>query len=152
MNRFKRALLQAVALIVIGFVVAFAHNALSVNGINPFRRIADVPVMGGPDAREDEGIRFIDLDEVVAYMDMDVVLLDARTEAEYEEEKQQFLEEQEVAFDYVYVDLLQGQEREEVLEQIRRWNPATSFPTVVVDDGMCVVGYKPERIKAALGL
>jgi glutaredoxin-like protein NrdH len=64
----------------------------------------------------------------------------------------QFLEEQGVAFDFVYVDLLKGQERAEALEQIRQWNPATSFPTVVVDDSLYVVGYKPERIKEVLGL
>ena len=62
------------------------------------------------------------------------------------------LEEQGVAFDYVYVDLLEGQERKEVLDQVRRWNPATSFPTVVIDDSQCVVGYKPETIKEVLGL
>ena len=64
----------------------------------------------------------------------------------------QFLESQGVAFDYAYVDLLHGQEREEVLTVVRRWNPATSFPTIVVDDSKCVVGYKKEELKEALGL
>lgn len=64
----------------------------------------------------------------------------------------QFLEDQGVNFDYVYVDLLQGQERKDVLDQIRRWNPKTSFPTTVVDDAKCVVGYKPDEIMEALGL
>jgi len=64
----------------------------------------------------------------------------------------QFLEDQEVAFDYAYVDLLRGQEREEVLTVVRQWNPATSFPTIVVDDAKCVVGYKKEELKEALGL
>jgi len=64
----------------------------------------------------------------------------------------QFLEDQGVAFDYIYVDLLRGQEREEAVTQIRRWNPATSFPTIVIDDSRCVVGYKPEKLEEALGL
>jgi len=64
----------------------------------------------------------------------------------------QFLENEGIAFDYVYVDLLKGQERQEALEQVRPWNPAVSFPTVVVDDSRCVVGYKPEKLKEALGL
>jgi glutaredoxin-like protein NrdH len=63
-----------------------------------------------------------------------------------------FLEDQGIAFDYIYVDLLSGQEREEVLTRVRRWNLKTSFPTIVVDDSRCVVGYKPEQIKEALGL
>ena len=57
-----------------------------------------------------------------------------------------------MAFDYVYVDLLKGQEREEAVTQIRRRNPATSFPTILIDDSRCVVGYKPEKLKEALGL
>lgn len=64
----------------------------------------------------------------------------------------QFLEDRGVQFDYVYVDLLQGQEREEAKEQVRRWNPAVSFPTVVVDDDQCVVGYKPDMLEEVLGL
>ena len=64
----------------------------------------------------------------------------------------QFLEDQGVAFDYVYVDLLKGQEREEAIGQVRRWNPAVSFPTVVVSDEQCVVGYKTEKLKEVLGL
>jgi len=64
----------------------------------------------------------------------------------------QFLEEQGVAFDFVYVDLLVGGEREEAMAQVRQWNPALSFPTLVVDDAQCVVGAKPDQIREVLGL
>ena len=64
----------------------------------------------------------------------------------------QFMESQGVSFEYVYVDLVHGQEREQVLAQVRQWNPATSFPTVVIDDAQCVVGYKPDQLKEILGL
>jgi glutaredoxin-like protein NrdH len=64
----------------------------------------------------------------------------------------QFLEDQGVTFDYVYVDLIHGQEREEVKERVREWNPSVSFPTIVIDDSECVVGYKPEALKEVLGL
>ena len=63
-----------------------------------------------------------------------------------------FLEDQGVQFDYVYVDKLKGQERAEAVEQVRRWNSAVSFPTVVVGDATCVVGYKPNKLKEVLGL
>jgi glutaredoxin len=62
------------------------------------------------------------------------------------------LEDHGVTFDYVYVDLLQGEEREEVLRRVRRWNPSASFPTLVIDDARSVVGYRPEEIKEVLGL
>ncbi len=63
-----------------------------------------------------------------------------------------FLEEQDVEFNYVYVDKLQGQERKDAIEQVRCWNSAVSFPTVVVGENQCVIGYKPEKLKEALGL
>lgn len=62
------------------------------------------------------------------------------------------LEREGVAFDYIYVDLLQGVEREEAVAQVRRWNPALSFPTLVVDGVRCVVGYRPEEIEEVLEL
>lgn len=64
----------------------------------------------------------------------------------------QFLEDQNVKFDYVYVDLLKGQEREAAVEQVRRWNSAVSFPTVIIGNDRCVVGYKPDQLKEALEL
>lgn len=64
----------------------------------------------------------------------------------------QFLEDQGVEFDFVYVDLLQGQEREEAIEQVRSWNSAVSFPTVVIDDSQCIVGYKQKEIEEVLEL
>jgi glutaredoxin-like protein NrdH len=64
----------------------------------------------------------------------------------------QFLEDADVSFDFFYVDLLQGADRQEVLERIRPWNPSLSFPTVVVDDAESVIGYKPAALQEALGL
>jgi len=64
----------------------------------------------------------------------------------------EFLESQGVKFDYVYVDLLHGHEREEALAQVTQFNSARSFPTVVVDGNQCVVGYKPQELAEVLGL
>lgn len=63
----------------------------------------------------------------------------------------QFLEEQGVTFDFFYVDLLEGAEREAVIEQVRRWNPLVSFPTLVFDGARAIVGFRPDEIKEALG-
>lgn len=64
----------------------------------------------------------------------------------------QLLEEQGVSFDYVYVDLLRSVEREDVLAEVRKFNPAGSFPTTVVDGFQCIVGFHPEDIKEMLSL
>jgi glutaredoxin len=64
----------------------------------------------------------------------------------------QLLEENDVAFDYTYLDLLEGEERRKAIEEVRKWNPSVNFPTVVIDDDECIVGFEPEKIKEKLGL
>jgi glutaredoxin len=64
----------------------------------------------------------------------------------------QFLEESDVAFDFVYVDLLQGDERKEAIAEVRRWNKAGSFPTVIVDGERAVVGFRKDDLANVLGL
>ncbi len=53
-----------------------------------------------------------------------------------------------VAFDYAFVDLLQGADQEAALGEIRKVNPACSFPTLVVN-GQCIVGYQEGKIREA---
>lgn len=57
-----------------------------------------------------------------------------------------------VAYDYVYLDLLTSGEQEQAMEQVRRWNPGESFPTLVFNDSSCVLGFDEEKIKAAVKL
>ena len=56
-----------------------------------------------------------------------------------------------IQYEVVDVDLLTGDERKAILEDIRRFNPECSFPTIVIGDKV-VVGYKEQEIKEALGL
>jgi len=65
----------------------------------------------------------------------------------------EFLEAEGIAFNFVYVDLLDGEERDAVKAEVRQWNPRASFPTVVIDGGEhCVVGAKTDSVKEVLGL
>jgi len=61
------------------------------------------------------------------------------------------LSECTVEYDFVDVDLLEGEERKAILEDVRGFNPKCSFPTIVIG-GKVIVGYKEEDIKEALGL
>ena len=61
------------------------------------------------------------------------------------------IEDLDADYDYVYVDLLKGEEREEVVEMIKKWNPQVSFPTLVINDDKTIVGFKEEEIKEAIG-
>jgi glutaredoxin-like protein NrdH len=64
-----------------------------------------------------------------------------------------FLDDNDVEYDFVYVDLLEeGEEKDQAMEIVRKWNPRRSFPTVVIDDAKSVVGFKPELLKEELGL
>jgi len=55
-----------------------------------------------------------------------------------------------VEFYYTDVDLLKGKEKEEAMEAIKRHNPKCSFPTIVIDDKKCIVGYAQDEIKREL--
>ena len=62
-----------------------------------------------------------------------------------------FLGECTIKYDFVDVDLLQGEERAAVLEDVKKFNPKCSFPTIVIGDKV-IVGYKENEIKEALGI
>lgn len=61
------------------------------------------------------------------------------------------LDELGVAYDYVYVDLLDRAGQEKAMAEVRRWNPNESFPTLVFNDASCVLGYDEAKIRAAVG-
>ncbi len=62
----------------------------------------------------------------------------------------QLLNDLGVEYDYVFVDLLQGQDRDEAIALIQKWNPDLSFPTLIVNDKRSIVGFKESDIKEVL--
>lgn len=62
-----------------------------------------------------------------------------------------FLGECGLQYDFTDVDLLQGDERARILDEVRKFNPNCSFPTIIIGDKV-IVGHKEDEIKAALGL
>ena len=61
------------------------------------------------------------------------------------------LDDNQVPYDVVEVDLCPMEEREDVINEVRKYNPATSFPTLIIGDKV-IVGYREMEIKEALGL
>ncbi|MFA5162448.1 MAG: glutaredoxin family protein [Elusimicrobiales bacterium] len=49
-------------------------------------------------------------------------------------------------YDFVYVDQLDGEEKQKAVEALLKHNPAKSFPTLVAG-GKCIIGYQEERVK-----
>lgn len=60
------------------------------------------------------------------------------------------LEDLGVEYEYIYVDLLEGDERNNVVEEVKKWNSQLSFPTLVIDDDKTIVGFNEEGIREAL--
>ena len=56
-----------------------------------------------------------------------------------------------VDYYYIDVDLLEGKEKEKVKNDLIRWNPQCSFPTLVINNDKCIVGYKEKETKEAIG-
>lgn len=63
----------------------------------------------------------------------------------------EFLEALGVAYDYEYVDHLESEEKDRAIREITTWNPSCSFPTMVINNERCIVGYKENEIRGALG-
>jgi glutaredoxin-like protein NrdH len=61
------------------------------------------------------------------------------------------LDECTIAYEFTDVDLLKGKERSAILEDVKKFNPNCSFPTIIIGDKV-IVGYKEKEIKEALGL
>jgi glutaredoxin-like protein NrdH len=62
-----------------------------------------------------------------------------------------FLNDCAVEYDFTDVDLLEGEERAAILEDVKKWNPRCSFPTIIIGDKV-IVGHREDEIREALGL
>jgi glutaredoxin len=62
-----------------------------------------------------------------------------------------FLDDCTIKYDFVDVDLTKGDERKAILEDVKKFNPKCSFPTIIIGEKV-IVGYKEDEIKGALGL
>jgi glutaredoxin-like protein NrdH len=61
------------------------------------------------------------------------------------------LREMGVAFDFAYVDLLEGKEQDDAMNQVEKFNPHGSFPTLVINDKLAIIGFREQEIREALG-
>ena len=60
-----------------------------------------------------------------------------------------FLDECRVEYSFTDVDLLSGEERKAILDDVRKYNPACSFPTILIGDKV-IVGFREDEIRKAL--
>jgi len=61
------------------------------------------------------------------------------------------LRELGIAFDYTFVDLLEGKEQNEAMDLVEKYNPTGSFPTLVIDNHKSIIGFREKEIREAFG-
>ncbi|UCG71137.1 MAG: glutaredoxin family protein [Thermoplasmata archaeon] len=62
------------------------------------------------------------------------------------------LQELEVEYEYFDIDVLSGMEGTKADEELRRYNPRMSAPTLVIDDGKnVIIGFDEEEVRRVLG-
>jgi glutaredoxin len=63
----------------------------------------------------------------------------------------ELLKDLDVAFEYVDVDQLSGDDYTEATEEVKKYNPHRTYPTIVIDHGKHVIlGFKDKEIRERL--
>ncbi len=60
-----------------------------------------------------------------------------------------YLQDCQVPFEFVDVDLLSGTEKKSVLDEVKQVNPGLTFPTILVGEDI-IVGFNEEKLKKAM--
>jgi glutaredoxin-like protein NrdH len=58
----------------------------------------------------------------------------------------------ELGIDYYFedVDLAGPEDRKRINAALTKWNPQQSFPTIVINDSRCIIGFKEQDIREAV--
>jgi glutaredoxin-like protein NrdH len=62
-----------------------------------------------------------------------------------------FLNDLSVQYEFVDVDMLDAEDKAAVLDEVRKYNPRLTFPTILCGDKV-IIGFQDREIKEALGL
>jgi len=84
--------------------------------------------------------------------DVGKILLYALSTCAWCKKTKRFLDKLGVGYAFIDVDSLSHDEQSSAKETIKKWNPRGSYPTIIVNEKDCVVGYNEKKLKEALGL
>jgi glutaredoxin len=62
----------------------------------------------------------------------------------------EWLKNNNYEYEYLDVDLLEGEDRDKIAEEVKKFNERLSYPTVVINDDIVVVGHDSDSLKEAL--
>ena len=88
--------------------------------------------------------------EIVKGENKGKILLYALSTCGWCKKTKELLDDIGVEYSYIYVDLLEGEEKDNTMDEIRKWNPRSSFPTIVINDEKCITGFNEDEIREAL--
>jgi glutaredoxin-like protein NrdH len=57
------------------------------------------------------------------------------------------LEDLGIEYDYEYIDLLHGEEQDNAVKKMSKWNPKLSFPTIVINNERTLIGFDEDGIR-----
>ena len=60
------------------------------------------------------------------------------------------LDELGVEYRYIYCDLLTGKDSEKIDDEVAKYNPRLSFPTIVINGKKVITGFSEDAIREAL--
>jgi glutaredoxin-like protein NrdH len=54
-----------------------------------------------------------------------------------------------VDFEYIYVDKLDEEEKNQIIQEVRHFNPSISFPTTIINEKKAILGFEEKEIREA---
>ncbi len=85
--------------------------------------------------------------EHVAGKDVGHVVVYALSTCPWCNKAKQLLKDLGVDYYYTNVDLLTADEKQKIMKTVEKWNPDSSFPTLVIDEKRCIVGFREDEIR-----
>jgi glutaredoxin-like protein NrdH len=64
----------------------------------------------------------------------------------------EFLKENNVEYEFIYVDLCNEEDKQQIHETIQSKGGSLSYPTTIVDDKVVITGFRKDQLKEALGI
>jgi glutaredoxin len=61
------------------------------------------------------------------------------------------LDELEIEYKYLFVDLLENEEKEKAKQEVIKWKKKAYFPLIVIDNKKAITSFDEEKIRKELG-
>ena len=56
-----------------------------------------------------------------------------------------------IAYDFIDVDLLSNEEKDEIQAEVLKWKERVGYPLIVINNETCIPNFEPDEIREVLG-